>query len=343
MTRSTQYRNAARPEVSILIPLYNSAGTIERAIRSAQRQTLPDVEILVADDASTDDGAARVASLAQQDNRIRLLRLPDNGGKPRAMNIMISQARGNWLAVLDADDAFHHDRLEILLSGAAASGTDMAADNLNYVDAGVAAEPGQFGRFVRHGFDPAAGDRVLGKRDMLRNGDSAADFDYGILKPVIRRRFVEQHGLAYDESSRLAEDFAYLLEYFVAGGSMFLCARALYDWTMPFGTFSRRWTSTGAGPWRYDYRPVIAANRELIARMAARGENDVVALLQRRGHGYQVMVHYLGAQRLAASGRYAAAAACILRHPDTYRLLARRIAGRVARALRRPVASHGVC
>jgi succinoglycan biosynthesis protein ExoO len=330
-----------QPEVSILIPLYNSAATIERAIKSAQLQTLRDIEILVADDASTDDGAARVAALAREDNRIRLLRLPENGGKPRAMNIMVAQAHGEWLAVLDADDAYHPERLEILLRGAAAVGTDMAADNLNYIDEGAAAQPGEFGRFVRHGFDPAVGNRVLGKRDMLRNGDSAASFDYGILKPVIRRGFVARHRLAYGETSRLAEDFAYLLEYFVAGGSMFLCARALYDWTMPFGTISRRWTATGAGAWRYDYRPTIAANRQLIARMAACGEHEVVALLQRRGRGYQVMVHYIGAQRLAASGRYLAAAARIMRHPGTYRLLAARIAGRIARALGLPVAWHG--
>ena len=67
-----------RPEVSILIPLYNSAATIERAIKSAQLQTLRHLEILVADDASTDDGAARVAAIAREDNRIRLLRLPEN-------------------------------------------------------------------------------------------------------------------------------------------------------------------------------------------------------------------------------------------------------------------------
>jgi len=319
------------PKVSILIPLYNSAATIERALRSALNQTLADVEVIVADDASTDHGAALVEVIAQADSRVRLLRLPDNRGKPHAMNLMAAEARGDWLAVLDADDEYHPARLETLLRGAAAAGTDMAADNLNYIDSGVA-DPG--GRFIRHGFDPARGNRVLQKQDLLRETSSFADFDFGVLKPVVRRDFVTKHRLAYDETSRLAEDFSYLLMYFVAGGRVFVTAAATYDWTMPFGAVSRQWTQTGAGPWRYDYRPAITANNALIARMSAQGETEVVAMLRRRGRQYRVMVHYIDAQRLAATGHYRRAVLSLARHPGTFALLARRLAGRLMRGLR---------
>jgi glycosyltransferase involved in cell wall biosynthesis len=333
-----------RVEVSVLIPLYNSAATIERAVRSAMQQTLRNIEVLVADDASTDNGADIVARLAQEDPRVRLLRLPSNGGKPRAMNIMTARARGNWLAVLDADDAFHPERLTALLEGAQKTGVDMAADNLNYIDAGVTSsgvagsqshDPHSVhGVFVRHGFDPAVGDRVIGKADMLRGSSSFADFDFGLLKPVVRRAFAESHRLAYEESSRLAEDFVYLLEYMVAGGRTYVSARALYDWTMPFGTISRRWTGTGAGAWRYDYRPALLVNRKLMDKMSACGEAEIVALLERRRIQYEAMVHYIVAQRLAADGKWRAAALAILRYPVTWRLLVRRVSGRLARAWR---------
>ena len=52
------------PRVTIAVPVYNSASTLERALRSALRQTLSDIEILVLDDGSTDDGAAIVERLA---------------------------------------------------------------------------------------------------------------------------------------------------------------------------------------------------------------------------------------------------------------------------------------
>jgi succinoglycan biosynthesis protein ExoO len=321
--------------VSVLIPLYNSASTIERAVRSAQQQTLRDIEILVADDASTDDGPARVAAMAEADPRIRLLRLPQNGGKPRAMNMLAERAHGEWLAVLDADDRYHPERLATLLQGATRAGTDMAADNLAYIDAGIDAP---HGRFVQYGFDPDLGDRILTKADLVRHASSYARFDFGILKPVIRRDFVRAHALRYHEASRLAEDFCYLMEYFVAGGRVFVTARATYDWTMPFGALSRSWTQTGAGPWRYDYRPAIEANRHFIAKMAQRGEHDVVRMLQRRARQYRVMVHYIDAQRLAASGRRVAAVLTLMRHPSTAPLLARRVAGRAARLVAKPAA-----
>jgi succinoglycan biosynthesis protein ExoO len=320
------------PRVSILIPLYNSEATIERAIRSALQQTLADIEVIVADDASTDHGAFLVEAMSRTDPRLRLNRLPQNRGKPHAMNIMVEAARGEWLAVLDADDAYAPERLEILINSAESSGTDMAADNLRYIDSGIAGDHSAFGRHVACGFDPASKNRILSLPDLLQTADSFADFDYGILKPVIRRDFVARHNLAYDETSRLAEDFTYLVNYLVAGGRIFLAAHPLYDWTMPFGAVSRKWTQTGAGPWRYDYRPAIEANRKLINRMTLLGEHETAAMLRRRERQYHVMVHYIAAQRLAAEGRYAKSAVTILTHPSTYGLLARRITGRIARA-----------
>jgi glycosyltransferase involved in cell wall biosynthesis len=110
----------AHPRVSVAIPVYNSASTLERCIRSAMRQTLADIEILVADDGSTDDSATVADRLAQEDSRIRVLRIVPNGGKPAAMNRLIAEARGEWVAVLDADDAYHDARLEHLVAAATA-------------------------------------------------------------------------------------------------------------------------------------------------------------------------------------------------------------------------------
>ncbi len=316
---------------SILVPVYNSAPTLERCLRSAAAQTLADIEILVADDASTDGSAALAEAMAQADPRIRVLRLPCNGGKPAAMNRMMQQAQGDWVAVLDADDAYAPDRLARLIEAAERHGVDMVADNLDYIDAGVTQAGGDFGTVLRTAFDPAQPDRVIGKAELVAGADSFGAFDYGILKPVIRRAFVQAHALAYHEASRLAEDFTYLLEYMVAGGRLLICAAPLYQWTLPFGTVSRRWTQTGAGAWRYDYRGAIAANAHFIALMRARDEAEVMAMLERRGRQYAVMVHYIGAQKDAAEGRRVAAALRLARHPTTWPLLARRVAGRLAR------------
>ncbi len=319
---------------SILIPVYNSASTLRRCLASAQAQTLTDIEILVADDASTDDSAALAEAVARTDPRVRVLRQAKNAGKPHAMNVMMAQARGDWVAVLDADDAYAPDRLAHLIAAAERHGADMAADNLEYIDAGVDAGDGGFGTVLRTAFDETRPDEVVGKKEFVGGADSYAEFDYGILKPVIARRFVLAHNLIYHEGSRLAEDFTYLMEYFVAGGILVVCAAPLYKWTLPFGTVSRQWTQTGAGAWRYDYRGAIAANAIFIARMQALGEADVVAMLQRRDRQYRVMVHYIAAQKRAAEGQRLGALLTVARHPSVWRLLARRVAGRLRRALR---------
>ena len=322
---------------SILVPLYNSAPTLTRCLASALRQTVTDIEILVADDASTDGGAAIAEATARTDPRIRLIRLPVNGGKPRAMNVMVAQAQGEWLAVLDADDAFHPARLERLIGAAERHRVDMAADNLLYIDAGLpdADDPTALGTVLRAAFDTAGPDRVFGRAEFVAGADSFGAFDYGILKPVVRRSFVRAHGLAYSEASRLAEDFTYLLAYVLAGGQCVLLSEPLYSWTMPFGTVSRRWTQTGAGAWRYDYRQALAANVQLLGAMRAQGLLDAAAMLERRGRQYAAMIHYIDAQRQADGGARLAALVTLCRHPATWPLLTRRVAGRIRRAFGR--------
>ena len=89
--------------VSIIIPLYNKAAYIGRALESVARQTLADHQVIVVDDGSTDDGAAEVQRHAALDPRVRLLR-QDNAGPGAARNRGLMEASGSYVAFLDADD-----------------------------------------------------------------------------------------------------------------------------------------------------------------------------------------------------------------------------------------------
>lgn len=292
------------------------------------RQTLDDIEILVADDGSTDGSAGVVERFAAEDSRIRLIRMEKNGGKPRAMNQMTEEARGVWFAVLDADDAYVPQRLTRLITAAEAAGVEMAADNQYYIDAGA-------GCVVQTAFQPGAETRIITRHDLSRNSNCFGSFDFGILKPVMRREFLMEHNLRYHEDARLSEDFYYLMDFFVAGGRGCLLSEPMYEWTLPFGPLSRQWTGTGQGAWRYDYRTALITNRHFLDRMRVSGDLEMVAVLKQREHQYTSMIHYIEAQRAAADGRPLTAAARIVTHPSTYGLLLRRIAGRVARTLQR--------
>ena len=98
-----------RPLISIIIPCYNHGHYLDRALESVLAQTMPDWEVIVVDDGSTDDTRAVVRAYA--DGRVRYL-YQENQGLAGARNTGIDHARGNYLAFLDADDEWEPPFLE---------------------------------------------------------------------------------------------------------------------------------------------------------------------------------------------------------------------------------------
>ena len=98
----------SEPFFSVIIPAWNSAATLARAIDSVLVQDGVELEVIVVDDASTDHTADILAAYA---GRIRVLTQPGNRGVAAARNLGAQAARGRWLAFLDADDIYYPDRL----------------------------------------------------------------------------------------------------------------------------------------------------------------------------------------------------------------------------------------
>jgi hypothetical protein len=98
------------PTFSVVIAAHDAAGTIGAAIESALAQTLPPLEVIVVDDGSTD---GTTATLEPYLDRIVCIR-KQRGGAASARNAALEQAHGDFLAVLDADDAYLPERLEAL-------------------------------------------------------------------------------------------------------------------------------------------------------------------------------------------------------------------------------------
>lgn len=93
----------AVPRLSVLVPTYNYADSIVESLESVMDQRVEGVEIVVADDGSTDDTAERLHPMAER-GEIRYFR-QENSGPATARNLAISHARGRYLMLLDADDA----------------------------------------------------------------------------------------------------------------------------------------------------------------------------------------------------------------------------------------------
>ncbi len=119
----TTSRDAAGPaaaswlpgRVSVLVAAYNAAATLDATLASALAQSHADLEVLVVDDGSTDDTAALAAAWAARDPRLRLIRQP-NRGVAAARNRALREARGEFIAPLDADDLWAPAKLERLVA-----------------------------------------------------------------------------------------------------------------------------------------------------------------------------------------------------------------------------------
>lgn len=98
--------------VSVIMPAYNAAETIEKSIRSVLMQTHRNLELIVADDGSTDGTADVVEKIAAEDARVRLLRNAENRGCYFVRNDALRASKGNYIAIQDADDLSLKDRLE---------------------------------------------------------------------------------------------------------------------------------------------------------------------------------------------------------------------------------------
>ena len=136
---------------SVIIPVFNSAQTICRAIDSVLSQTYKDFEVIVVDDASIDGSATLVAD--RYGDQVSVLTLNKNSGSSSARNAGIAIAGGDFLAFLDSDDSWHPEKLEVIsavlvkrpdisfiyhsytLSGMSAlsSGVDLSPKKLSYV------------------------------------------------------------------------------------------------------------------------------------------------------------------------------------------------------------------
>lgn len=119
------------PPVSVLLPVYNAATTVERAIRSLLDGTWDDFELVVVDDGSSDESAAVVAGIA--DDRVRLHRRPHTG-VAGAANFGITQCTGRFVARMDADDWSHPGRLATQVAELQTGNVDIVGGRVRIVD-----------------------------------------------------------------------------------------------------------------------------------------------------------------------------------------------------------------
>lgn len=121
------------PKISIIVPVYNVEKYLERCVNSLIQQTLPDIEILLIDDASADRSSQICDSFKEKDNRINVIHKMINQGLAEARNTGIEHAKGKYLLFVDSDDSVETEMCRKLYEKAEETEADTVLFSMNYM------------------------------------------------------------------------------------------------------------------------------------------------------------------------------------------------------------------
>jgi glycosyltransferase involved in cell wall biosynthesis len=282
--------------ISVIVPVFNRADRIARSVGSLCHQSYRKLDIILVDDASSDDLEAAVAALA--DPRLRLIRRERNGGAGAARNTGVAAARSDWIAFHDSDDICVFDRIERLVR---------RAERLSEDHIGVYSASLFYTEISEEHF--AQADAFLKPHPYERralSGDAFPDTvrqNFINLPTMLIRRTAFDAAGGFDERLRNNEDWDFTLRLTRQGRFAFL-PEPLYLTVRQLPKIGR------------------TTQISLNDRASARSFSAVTTKLRRAGQSDKALYfHYLSAARfLMRSGRYGLARRFLRRALATYPL-----------------------
>ena len=249
------------PHVSVIVPVFNAADFVDAAYRSLLGQTSDDWEALFVNDGSQDGTLGVVQSIATADKRVKVIDLLTNCGPAYARNAALAVAEGQWVAVLDADDAYSPDRLEALTRAGEETRADVVLDNQFVIDP-ISRRVTSLA-FESTEEKPA----LLPFADYLRNTQSNTLFDFGYLKPLLRRHWMMSHHIQYRDKLRLGEDLMLLWDCYAHQARVTLVTKPYYHYYFQYSPADRRKSPTSRTD--ANYGPLLAAMGEFLEKHEA--------------------------------------------------------------------------
>ena len=188
-----------QPLISVIVPVYNIIPYLPRCVESLQKQTYPELEILLIDDGSTDDTPALCDRLAENDPRIRVFH-KENGGPSSARNFGLTQAAGAYVGFVDSDDYVDADMYERLYRAIATTHMPIAQVGRDEID--------QDGNILPNICEPVSEEQVIPAEDFLKEllmhrGDCS------FCTKLVEASLLKQHHFPEGE---LNEDFRLLVK-----------------------------------------------------------------------------------------------------------------------------------
>lgn len=248
--------------ICVIIAAKNASDTIAQAISSALAE--PEVsEIIVIDDGSTDATAAIASGCDDGTSRLRVERFEVNRGPSAARNHAIAISSAPLISILDADDFFFKGRFAAMLEQ---DDWDLVADNIAFIQKGFKSAS----TVVPDRFAPDH--HFLNLTEFVEGNISKRGIERGetgFLKPVIRRAFLEKHGLSYDEALRLGEDYELYVRALACGARYKVIRNCGYGAIVRGDSLSGRHRTE-------DLRLLYEADRKILADYALKPDEKAI-------------------------------------------------------------------
>jgi len=267
-------------QVAVVIAARSAACTIAHAVRSALAQDHVS-EVIAVDDASSDATAAAARSGDDGSGRLTVLTAARNLGPAAARNLALVHSAAPYFCVLDADDYLLPGRMARLLDGVA-DGLDMIADDMIILPQDEATAGLSF--TLQRGGDTA---RMIDLERFVRGNISRPGRprgELGFLKPVVSRAFMRRHGLAYDETLRLGEDYAFYVRALIAGARFKLVSACGYVAVERPDSLSSRHSAA-------DLRRIADFDAAMLAEAPALSRGERAALAAHRSATWRKFVY----------------------------------------------------
>ncbi len=238
-----------KPKVSIIVPVYNAEKYLERCVNSLRNQTLGEIEIILADDSSTDSSLEICTEMSRHDERVKVIHKA-NEGAGMARNAALEIAVGEYIGFVDSDDYVAEDMFGTLYEKAEEYKAELVMSGVIFADGIMFGKSGE--RIIRTYFDK---DTLFDTAESLKalkigivgaGPEDREDSRYGmsIWKNLFKNEVIKENGIRFmSEREILSEDALFMIDYISHISKAVGIPEAFYYYCRNGGSISKSYKS----------------------------------------------------------------------------------------------------
>ena len=260
--------------VSVIVPVYNTAGTLAECLDSILAQTYTDLELIVIDDGSTDGSGAIADTYPAKDPRVKVWH-QENAGISAARNAGLAHSKGEWIAFCDSDDTVRPDWISSMMAHSKKAPMIIGGYYMYRMDR-PGQEPQKTCLDYEESFTQAdTALEVLFKKRLFRH----------IWNKIFKRSVIDEHNLTFNEKLDIFEDEYFVLEYMAYIDIVVCIPDCTYNYNFP-ADYGKRYDYSNDA-----FRMVVEMIYKTVASVPGRVKIPSVVYLYMVTLGYYVKNH----------------------------------------------------